>query len=273
MSVFKSLSATLKGYNGSLVVDIFKYEQTFVSLKHFGLIRWASLTKPLVALVVVRIVEKHNIDFDIPIGINNATLKNLLDHTSGMSFDSTKILMPPGKMRIYSNAGYRYLEEFLKKEFSIDLSLEVIKYLHEVLNLNSAIYDNDPASGVSSSFADLYRFVKRLRSGKCGIDIETFKIMRAGSHPGIPGRVPSVGSYEDNLWGLGFELKGKKQPHWMPGNIDGSSFGHFGASGAFFFIDPVKKLSFVGFDPINSDDFAKRWSELLTKLVDEVGKR
>ena len=43
---------------------------------------------------------------------------------------------------------------------------------------------------------------------------------------------------DPNDWGLGFELRNAKAPHWTGGRNSPRTFGHFGGSGAFLWVDP-----------------------------------
>jgi CubicO group peptidase (beta-lactamase class C family) len=43
---------------------------------------------------------------------------------------------------------------------------------------------------------------------------------------------------EPNDWGLGFELKDRKHPHWTGERNSTRTFGHFGRSGTFLWVDP-----------------------------------
>jgi CubicO group peptidase (beta-lactamase class C family) len=56
--------------------------------------------------------------------------------------------------------------------------------------------------------------------------------------PGLPGVVPGIGRYENCDWGLGFEIKSTKRPHWTATSGSPRTFGHFGRSGAFVWVDP-----------------------------------
>ena len=61
--------------------------------------------------------------------------------------------------------------------------------------------------------------------------------------PGLDGVVPGFGRQDPNDWGLGFELRSTKAPHWTaPGN-DPGTFGHFGRSGCFLWVDPAARLA------------------------------
>ena len=56
--------------------------------------------------------------------------------------------------------------------------------------------------------------------------------------PGLGGVRPDVGRFDPNDWGLGVELRDAKQPHWTGRANSERTFGHFGGSGAFLWVDP-----------------------------------
>lgn len=265
----KEIVKRLQFFTGSWFVGIKKEKTSIAKVLNNNVIPWASVSKPLVAIVVLKLIQEGLCDLDENVGIDGVTLRNLLDHSSGMSFDDSKVLLAkPGTRRIYSNAGYRYIAEFFNKRFGINFLKIVNSYIKDFLKLRSACFNDDPASGVSSNFADLIRFAKRVANNELGLTANYYKLLFSASDPGIAGKVPNVASYADNLWAIGFELKGKKVPHWMPGNASGNSFGHFGKSGALFFVEPEKEVCFVGYEPIVRNDFYLNWSTGLSSLLD-----
>jgi CubicO group peptidase (beta-lactamase class C family) len=56
--------------------------------------------------------------------------------------------------------------------------------------------------------------------------------------PGLDGVLPGFGRQEPNDWGLTFELRDHKSPHWTGSTNSPRTFGHFGQSGTFLWIDP-----------------------------------
>ncbi len=56
--------------------------------------------------------------------------------------------------------------------------------------------------------------------------------------PRLNGIVPGYGMFKPNDWGLGFELRGEKNPHWTGTGNSPRTFGHFGQSGTFLWVDP-----------------------------------
>src|SRR5438045_6409639 len=61
--------------------------------------------------------------------------------------------------------------------------------------------------------------------------------------PGLDGVLPGLGRMEPNDWGLAFELRDSKSPHWTGARNSPRTFGHFGRSGTFLWIDPDAGLA------------------------------
>lgn len=57
--------------------------------------------------------------------------------------------------------------------------------------------------------------------------------------------LPGFGMFTPNPWGLGLEMRGHKDPHWMAPSHAPSTVGHFGRSGGFLWVDPVARLGCV----------------------------
>jgi CubicO group peptidase (beta-lactamase class C family) len=56
--------------------------------------------------------------------------------------------------------------------------------------------------------------------------------------PGLVGVLPDIGRMDPNDWGLGVELRDAKHPHWTGERNSPRTFGHFGGSGTFLWVDP-----------------------------------
>jgi CubicO group peptidase (beta-lactamase class C family) len=82
--------------------------------------------------------------------------------------------------------------------------------------------------------------------------------------------VPDLGSYDPNPWGLGFELRGKKSPHWMAPDGSPRTFGHFGGSGTFLWVDPDAHVACVVLSDREFDEWAPPlWSALSSAVLAE----
>jgi CubicO group peptidase (beta-lactamase class C family) len=67
--------------------------------------RIASLSKPLAAWAALVAMEEGLVTLDQPIGQPGCTLRHLLAHAGGYSFDGPVPVAAPGTRRIYSNTG------------------------------------------------------------------------------------------------------------------------------------------------------------------------
>ena len=68
---------------------------------------------------------------------------------------------------------------------------------------------------------------------------ETHAEMVAVQFPGLDGVLPDFGRFSPLDWGLGVELKATKAPHWSGTLTSPATFGHFGGSGTFLWVDPA----------------------------------
>ena len=88
--------------------------------------------------------------------------------------------------------------------------------------------------------------------------------------PGLTGVLPGFGVQRPNDWGLGFEIRDAKSPHWTGGANSPATFGHFGQTGTFIWVDPVADLGLVVLTARDFDEWAK---PLWPALSDEVVKQ
>ncbi|HEX9259440.1 MAG TPA: serine hydrolase domain-containing protein, partial [Acidimicrobiales bacterium] len=90
----------------------------------------ASVTKPLFAYAVLVAVEEGSLALDQPAGPPGSTVRHLLSHSSGLGPDGG-VFGPPGRSRIYSNAGFDELGALLQ----LQTGLAPAAYLHEAVLL------------------------------------------------------------------------------------------------------------------------------------------
>ncbi len=69
--------------------------------------------------------------------------------------------------------------------------------------------------------------------------------MRTVAFPGLKGVLPGVGTFDPLDWGLGAELRDGKDPHWTGSRNSPATFGHFGGSGTFVWVDPGLDVALV----------------------------
>ena len=68
---------------------------------------------------------------------------------------------------------------------------------------------------------------------------------------------------DPNDWGLGFELRDAKSPHWTGTRNSPRTFGHFGGSGSFLWIDPERGLGLACLCDLDFGSWAlQAWPQL-----------
>lgn len=205
-----------------------------------------------------------------PVGPPGATVRHLLSHASGLGPEGD-VLAEPEQRRIYSNAGF----ELVGQELSDRSAIPVERYMHEAvaapLGMTDTRLEGSPAYGVVSSIGDMAVFAVELMSPRL-VSAGTLDEATRVVFPGLPGVLPGFGYMEPNDWGLGFELKAEKSPHWTsPGN-SGRTFGHFGALGTFLWVDPDPGLALVVLTDRQFGPWAqRRWPELSSAVLAAAG--
>src|SRR5581483_11186686 len=190
----------------------------------------ASVTKALVALAVLVAVEEGTVGLDEPAGPLGSTIRHLLAHASGLPFEGTTPIAAPGTRRIYSNTGF----EILAGEVAHGAGMPMARYLHEAvvepLGLRATALLGSPASGAASCARDLAAVASELLTPAL-IDPSTLAVATRVVFPGLAGILPGFGQQRDNDWGLGFEIRDAKSPHWTGTANSPATFGHYGQSG------------------------------------------
>ncbi|GGP36888.1 serine hydrolase domain-containing protein [Saccharothrix coeruleofusca] len=196
----------------------------------------ASVTKPLTAYAVLVAVEEGAVEWDQPVG--PATLRHLIAHTSGLAFDSDKVQAPPGERRIYSNTGFEVMAAFVESATEIPFADYLTEAVLAPLGMTSTALTGSPAAGAVSTVSDLLRFAAEVQSPRL-VSAELVAEATSVQFPGLKGVLPGYGSQRHNDWGLGFEIKSDKSPHWTGAGSSPRTFGHFGQSGTFLWVDPA----------------------------------
>lgn len=205
----------------------------------------ASVTKLLSALALLVACEEGTVGLDEAVGPPGATLRHLLAHASGCSPDDPeRVQAPPGTRRIYSNAGFELAADHLAARSGIGFG----RYLEEAvlvpLGMEQTRLQGSPAHGGMSCLGDLLRLASELLAPEARLVApETLASARSVAFPGLAGVLPGFGWQDPCDWGLGFELADAKSPHWTGSRRSPETFGHFGQSGSFLFVDPVNGIA------------------------------
>lgn len=203
----------------------------------------ASVTKPLVALAVLVAVEEGTLDLDSSAGPPGATIRDLLSHSSGLG-PTGEVLAAPRTRRIYSNHGYDLLGFALQEAASMPTATYLDEAIVKPLGLSATSLAGSPAHAAISSVDDLLTIVSELMHPTL-LAPPTLAMMTSAVHPELVGVLPGFGRQDPNPWGLGFEIRAEKTPHWTGSENSSATYGHFGQAGTFIWVDPVAKIGCV----------------------------
>jgi CubicO group peptidase (beta-lactamase class C family) len=197
--------------------------------------RWASVTKLLTGLALLVAVEEGTVDLEEPAGPPGSTLRHLLAHASGLPPDAGPPLTVPGRRRIYSNSGIEAAAELVAKRAGMPFAAYFADAVVGPLGLTGEL-QSSAAWGYRGPLDDLLKLGRELLAPTL-VAAETLAEATSVQFPGLDGVLPGWGRMEPNDWGLAFELRDAKSPHWTGAGNSERTFGHFGAAGTFLWLD------------------------------------
>jgi CubicO group peptidase (beta-lactamase class C family) len=232
----------------------------------------ASVTKLLSASAILLAIEEGALELDDPAGPEGSTIRHLLAHASGLDFSEDTVRSRPGQRRIYSNLGIDVLAETFTERAEMPFAEYLREGLLEPLGMHSTKLMGSPAAGGVSTAGDLSRFAAELQNPSI-LHPETIAQATRVVFPGIDGVLPGYGRQRPNDWGLGFEIKDSKAPHWTGGANSPQTFGHFGQAGTFLWVDPVAGLACVGLADRNFGEWsAEVWPPFSDAVLAEYAR-
>jgi CubicO group peptidase (beta-lactamase class C family) len=203
--------------------------------------RWASVTKPVTALAALVAAEEGTIDLDDAAGPPGSTVRHLLAHASGLPLNDGPPMTDPGRRRIYSNQGFEALAALVEDRAEMPFAAYLEEAVLRPLGVGAALRGS-PAWGLAGSLRDVLALAAELLDPTL-VAQETLDEAVSVAFPGLVGVLPGFGRQERNDWGLGFELRDGKAPHWTGAGNSPATFGHFGAAGTFLWVDPEARLA------------------------------
>ena len=231
---------------------------------------FASVTKLFTAYATLVAAEEGSVELDEPAGPDGSTLRHLLAHASGLGPDGN-VLSAPERTRIYSNAGINLVAGHVAERSGIAFPDYLAEAVLNPLEL-SAELRGEPAEGMVGTLGDLLAFGRELLEPRL-ISGETLDEATSTQFAGLKGVLPGFGRMEPNDWGLGFELRDGKSPHWTGSRNDPGTFGHFGSkrgSATFLWVDRAAGLAGAGLADVDFGDWAKEaWPRLADAVLSE----
>jgi CubicO group peptidase (beta-lactamase class C family) len=190
-----------------------------------------------------------------------------------LAFDDQRTLTEPGRARIYSNRGYEMLGAAVGDRTGMEFDRYLTEAVLEPLALAQTRLEGTAAAGLVGPLDDLVRLARELMAPTL-VSTQTLSSAVTVAFPGLAGVLPGFGRQAPMDWGLGFDLKDDKSRHWTGARNSPGTFGHFGGSGSFVWVDPAAGLACVA---LSGRDFgewaATRWPVLSDAVVDQFGPR
>jgi CubicO group peptidase (beta-lactamase class C family) len=257
---------------GNAAVAVTDRERTLAATGGDEPYPWASVTKLITALAVLSSVDRGEVALDEPAGPPGATVRHLLAHASGVAPDGDAVLSPPGRRRIYSNRGIEIAADVVADRTGTAFEKVLRERVLTPLGMDGTVLDGSPAHGALGPVSDLARLGRELLSPTL---VPALMAEATGPvFPGLAGVLPGFGRQEPNDWGLGFEIRDGKSPHWTGSRNSPATFGHFGQSGSFLWVDPEAGIACAALaDRAFGEWAAEVWPPLADAVLGEFATR
>ena len=220
----------------------------------------ASVTKPLAVLSALVAVEEGALelgdvaDEDL---VPGATVRHLMSHASGLAPDELRRMFPLASRRVYSHVGIELLADLVARAVGMPFGTYFYESLARPLGLRDTHLAGSPARDGVASVEDLARVATELLAPSGWLDTVTLAEAASVQYRGLRGVLPGYGSQNPNDWGLGFEIRSGKHPHWTGTHNSQSTYGHFGLSGSMLWVDPERRLGLVALADRSFGEWAK----------------
>jgi len=233
----------------------------------------ASVGKLLVGLAALVALEEGTIDLDEPAGPEGSTVRHLLAHASGLAFDQDRSIAPPGRRRIYSNTGIDRFADHLAARAGMPFEEYLRLGVLEPLGMADTQLRGSPAHAMLSTVSDLLIFSRELLAPTL-ITATTLSEATRPQFPNLAGVLPDMGRFDPNPWGLTFEIRNGKKPHWTGKRNSPATFGHFGGMSSFLWVDPSAELATVVLtDRLFGPWALEMWPALSDSLLERYGPK
>ena len=219
--------------------------------------RLASISKVMSAYATLLLVEAGRLHLDDPVDPPGATVRHLLSHAAGYGFEhDAGVLAKPETRRIYSNRGFDVLGAHVERIVGQPFAEVLAESVFDPLDMKRTALFGSPAAGVRGPLVDVERFAAELLRPTL-LSADLFREMIRPAFPDLAGVLPGFGRFTPLPWGLGVEIKGSKSPHWSGEVTSPRTFGHFGGSGTFLWVDPERALALVALADRDFGDWSK----------------
>lgn len=235
--------------------------------------RLASLSKMLTSWATLVAVEEGIVTLEQRVDDAGCTLRHLLAHAGGYPFEGTAPIAQPGQRRIYSNTGIELAASAVETAAGMPFGEYLAAAVFEPLGMATTTLDGSPAHGVRSCVDDLVSFLAEVQHPTL-VTAATAADATSPQYAELAGIVPGVGRFDPCPWGLGFEIRGGKSPHWTGQTNSPATFGHFGGAGTMAWVDPAVGRGLVALTDRSFEDWSieamRCWPALSDAVVAEA---
>jgi CubicO group peptidase (beta-lactamase class C family) len=143
----------------------------------------------------------------------------------------------------------------------------------EPLGLDATL-DGDAAGGIVGTLGDMLAFGQEAPRAHLDRARDACRGDGPFSFPASTASCRASAARTPNDWGLGFELRDGKEPHWTGSRNSASTYGHFGSkpgTATFVWVDPERQLVAATVADISFGEWAAAaWPALSDALLEEV---
>lgn len=229
----------------------------------------ASISKILSTWAILVAIEEGSIRLETPVGQPGCTLRHLLCHAGGYGFDGPTPITKPGRNRIYSNTGIELAADALTHATGMDFATYLREAIIVPLGMGSTGLVGSPAHGVTSTVNDLALLCREILTPTL-LSATTVTNATTPHFGELGGVVPGIGSFRPCPWGLGVEVHGTKNPHWMGTTNSANAFGHFGGAGTMMWLEPDEHIALIALTDHRFDLWSTAALRLWPDLSDSV---
>ena len=241
---------------------------------------FASVSKPVTAYGVLLAAEQGELSLDepveIPAGEPGPTVRHLLAHAGGLGPEPDSRHTTPERRRVYADWAYELLGDLVAARTGLAFERYLDAEVFAPLGMARTHLGGPAGHGIHGSLDDLLRFGRELLAPTL-LSTDALAAAAQVAFPGLDGVVPGFGRQTPNDWGLGFEIKGSKTDHWMGTRLPEPTFGHFGLSGAFLWVDPTRQVAAAELADQRFGSWAKQhwgpFNDALVEVLDASGPR
>ena len=156
--------------------------------------RIASVAKIITTWACLVAVEEGIVTLDLPVGQPGCTLRHLLCHAGGYGFDGVEPIARPERTRIYSNTGIEMAATTVADAAGISFADYLDEAVLQPLGMTVTALTGSPAHRISSTAADLGRFIDEVRRPRL-ISVATAADAQTTHFPQLSGVLPGIGRF------------------------------------------------------------------------------